>query len=113
MAGQAPFVFNAGIIYSQPKFGVEMALFYNVKGSTLTIVGGGLFPDIYVDPFRSLNFSFNKKLGDKKKTMIYLKASNLLGDSYESVYKSFGAEKQSYESYSPGRSFSLGVNYNF
>lgn len=113
MAGQAPFVFNAGIIYSQPKFGVEMALFYNVKGSTLTIVGGGLFPDIYVDPFRSLNFSFNKKLGDKKKTMIYLKASNLLGDSYKSVYKSFGAEKQSYESYSPGRSFSLGVNYNF
>ncbi|MDN5349363.1 MAG: hypothetical protein PWQ54_759 [Bacteroidales bacterium] len=113
MAGQSPYVINAGLTYSMTEYGMEAGLFYNMKGSTLTIVGGGLFPDIYVEPFNSLNFSINKKLGESGKTMIDLKVSNLLGETFNEVYKSFKAENQPYEVYNPGRSFSLGFSYNF
>ncbi len=113
MAGQSPYVINAGLTYSMAEYGMETGLFYNVKGSTLTIVGGGLFPDIYVEPFHSLNFSINKKLGEAGKTMIDLKVSNLLGEKFNEVYKSYEAENQPYEVYNPGRSFSLGISYNF
>ncbi len=54
MAGQSPYVLNAGLTYSMAEIGLETGLFYNVKGATLTIVGGGLFPDIYVEPFTVL-----------------------------------------------------------
>lgn len=113
MAGQSPYVLNAGLTYSMAEIGLETGLFYNVKGATLTIVGGGLFPDIYVEPFHSLNFSVNKKLGKSGKTMIDLKISNLLGEAYKEVYKSYEAQDQAYEVYTPGRSFSLGISYQF
>jgi TonB-dependent receptor len=113
MAGQSPYVINAGLTYSLADLGMETALFYNVKGPTLTIVGGGLFPDIYVEPFHSLNFSINKKLGESGKTMIDLKVSNLLGETFNEVYKSYEAENQPYEVYQPGRAISIGINYNF
>jgi hypothetical protein len=45
--------------------------------------------------------------------MIDLKVSNLLGETFNEVYKSFKAENQPYEVYNPGRSFSLGFSYNF
>jgi hypothetical protein len=41
--------------------------FYNVKGATLTIVGSGLFPDVYTLPYNNLNFSFNKSFGKDEK----------------------------------------------
>ena len=113
MAGQSPYVINVGLTYSMPAIGLESGLFYNMKGSTLTIVGGGLFPDIYVEPFNSLNFSINKKLGKSGRTMIDLKISNLMGETYKEVYKSYDAQNQAYEVYSPGRSISLGISYQF
>jgi outer membrane receptor protein involved in Fe transport len=113
MAGQSPYVINAGLTYDLKDFGMETGLFYNVKGPTLTIVGGGLFPDIYVEPFHSLNFSINKKLGESGKTIIDLKVSNLLGESFSEVYKSYEAENQPFEFYNPGTSFSVGISYNF
>ncbi len=113
MAGQSPYVINAGLTYDLKDFGIETGLFYNVKGPTLTIVGGGLFPDIYVEPFHSLNFSANKKLGESGKTIIDLKVSNLLGESFSEVYKSYEAENQPFEVYNPGTSFSVGISYNF
>ena len=60
MAGQAPYIVNAGFSYDQPESGMSAGLFYNVKGRTLEIVGGNLAPDIYTEPFHSLNFTFNK-----------------------------------------------------
>lgn len=113
MAGQSPYVINAGLTYSMADIGLESGLFYNMKGATLTIVGGGLFPDIYVEPFNSLNFSINKKLGESGRTMIDLKITNLLGETYKEVYKSYDAQNQAYEVYNPGRSFSLGISYQF
>lgn len=113
MAGQSPYVVNAGLTYNYDAAAIETGLFYNVKGSTLHIVGAGLFPDIYVEPFHSLNFSINKRFGEDHRMMVDLKVENLLGNQYRTVYKSYKAKDQLFETYSPGRTFSLGLSYRF
>lgn len=113
MAGQSPYVINTGLTYNNYDAGIDAGFFYNVKGSTLTIVGGGLFPDIYSEPFHSLNFSLNKKFGKSRNTSIDFKVSNILNARTESYYKSYNAEKQIYSSIGPGRTFGLGISYTF
>ncbi|RIH64623.1 TonB-dependent receptor [Mariniphaga sediminis] len=113
MAGQAPYVINGGVSYNHYESGFDAGLFYNVKGPTLSIVGAGLFPDIFIKPFHSLNFSLNKKIGESKNTTIDFKVSNILNARTESYYQSYHAENKPYSQMSPGRKFSLGVSYRF
>jgi len=113
MAGQSPFVVNCGLTYTKKESDLQAGLFYNVKGPTLYIVGAGLFPDIYTDPFHSLNFSINKKIGKEKRTKIDFKVSNILGDNNYNYYSSFEAENQTYSEFNIGRTYSLGVNHSF
>jgi outer membrane receptor protein involved in Fe transport len=110
MAGQSPFVINGGISYKNDKIGLNVGVFYNVKGQTLSIVGTGLSPDIYDEPFHSLNLSVSQKI---KNTTIDFKVQNILNDRIESFYQSYKAEKQIFNSLNPGISFSLGVNHKF
>src|SRR5690606_3953909 len=67
MAGQAPFIINAGILYARPEKGMEAGIYYHVKGPTLSIVGTGIFPDVYVSTFHSLNLNIAKVFGRKKR----------------------------------------------
>ncbi len=113
MAGQAPYVVNGGISYNNREKGIATGIFYNVKGKTLSVVGIGLFPDVYEEPFHSLNFSINKRFGEEKRTKVSLKVSNLLGQKEESFFKSYKATDQIYESKYAGRSFGLGISYKF
>jgi len=113
MAGQSPFVINAGISYMNVESGLNFGMFYNVKGETLYIVGAGLFPDIYVEPFHSLNFSLNKKLGEEQKTTIEFKVENILNDRIETFFQSFEAQDQPFSSLNPGRWISVGVSHKF
>lgn len=113
MAGQAPYVINAGLSYKNKDINMESGLFYNVKGETLSVVGIGQFPDVYTQPFHSLNFTFNKKFGKDQNTSLSFKIENILDDTTEDLYKSYKASKQVFESYQIGRTFSLGVSYEF
>ncbi len=113
MAGQAPYVVNMGIGYGDSEKGLDAGLFYNMKGATLTIVGSGLYPDIYIRPFHSLNFSIAKKIGADQNTSIDFKIANLLNDKVESYYDSYQAEDQIFSSINPGRAFSLGLSHKF
>lgn len=113
MAGQAPYVINAGLSYKNIENGLSAGIFYNVKGRTLTIVGTGLIPDVYQVPFHSLNLSVNKKLGEERKTVIDLKVSNLLLDKRELVFESFEAEDQIFNSFNPGMTISVGLSHKF
>lgn len=110
MAGQAPYVINGGISYEGEK--IQAGLYYNVKGSTLSVVGGGLFPDVYVTPFNSLNFNANIELGASQRTSLNVSVSNILNDKIEEVYTSFNAQDQVYSRYSPGVAFGVGLKYN-
>jgi hypothetical protein len=90
---------------------MDIGLFYNVKGPTLALVGLGLVPDVYMEPFHSLNFSLFKALSEK--ATIDFKVANMLNDNIDQVYKSFGAEDEFFTSLNPGVSFSLGISYQF
>jgi len=113
MAGQSPYVINAGISYLNQKAGLNVGAFYNVKGPTLYIVGVGLYPDVYAEPFHSLNFSLNKTIGKEGKTTIDFKVANLLNDRVEKFYHSYQADNQVFDSINPGRSFSIGISHSF
>jgi TonB-dependent receptor len=113
MAGQSPYVINAGFTYTNDSLGVDAGLFYNVKGPTLYIVGAGLFPDIYFESFHSLNFSVSKKFGEENRSAIDFRISNLLNDAWEYNYQSFEATPQTFSRMSPGRAFSIGFSHKF
>lgn len=110
LAGQAPFLINAGLTYTNPGAGIDGGFFYNVKGETLIRVGGGLFPDVYSEPFHSLNFNLNKSFGQ---ALLSLSIDNILNDKEEELYQAFQAEAETFNSYNPGRSVSLGFKYTF
>ncbi|HMQ45899.1 MAG TPA: TonB-dependent receptor [Saprospiraceae bacterium] len=113
MAGQSPFVINAGITYSNTESGLDAGLFYNVKGSTLSIVGVGLYPDVFLDPFHSLNFSIIKRFGKDRNSTIDFKIANILNDKLESSFRSFEAENQLFSRLNPGISFGIGYGHKF
>lgn len=117
MAGQSPFIVNAGIFYSGGDSGFwkkfEAGLYYNVQGTTLQYVGIVDRPDIYALPFHSLNFNSNFVVGPKKNMNIGIKVENLLGATRQMVYKSCRAAEQTFEFRDPGRNFSLSLEYLF
>jgi len=113
MAGQAPYIINAGFTYDNTDNGLDAGFYYNVKGETLTAVGGGLFPDVYSQPYHSLNFSLNKTFGEDGNSTISLNATNILDDAREELYKGFNTANQIFSSYNEHRSFSIGYKYSF
>lgn len=113
MAGQAPYIINAGLSYQDPENQFDAGLFYNVKGATLVVVGGGLFPDVYSEPFHSLNFNLNKSFGEDGKSSLGLNVSNILNDVYEEFYKGFNASPQYFSRRGPGMNISLQYSFSF
>ena len=117
MAGQAPYVINAGLIYDpKKKDGLldkfEMAVFYNVQGPTLYFVGNVDRPDVYTVPFHSVNLSINKRFGEDEKFDFSLRVNNLLNDATELVYHSFGAKDQYFTQIYPGVLTTLKLTWN-
>lgn len=118
MAGQAPYIVNAGIAYdtgaeSGILQGVEMGLFYNVQGETLTYIGSRNKPDIYTKPFHSLNFNSSKSFGADNKFQIGIKISNILNSNKEMVYKSYKANDEYFKQLRIGTTFSAKFSYRF
>jgi TonB-dependent receptor len=109
MAGQAPYLVNAGVGYQNPEKAFDVLLFYNVKGPTLSIVGVGLYPDVYQDPFHSLNFTIGKKIGKERKTNLSFRVQNILNDNTYSYFKSYEAQQEVFSRLYPGFSFSFRV----
>lgn len=117
MAGQAPYVINGGISYNggEKKFwkGLEAGLYYNVQGQTLQFVGIVDRPDVYSNPFHSLNFNANKTFGKDDKMKVGFKVTNILNDKKESVFRSFEAEDQFFDLLNIGTTGSLSFSYKF
>ncbi|MGJ8591762.1 MAG: TonB-dependent receptor domain-containing protein [Aquaticitalea sp.] len=113
LQGQSPFLVNAGLNYNNQNLGFETGLFYNVQGKTLEVVGFGKNPDVYVQPFNSLNFNLSKTFGKEKKSSVNIKVDNILDAERESSYESFGASKVPFSLRQPGTAFSIGYSLNF
>lgn len=110
MAGQAPYVVNAGFSYLNPENKFEYGVYYNVQGPTLLFVGFGNRADVFSVPFHSLNLSLGKSFGKEDRMRLSLKASNLLNDEREQVFRGFKAEDQIFTRLRPQRVISLGFS---
>jgi len=117
MAGMAPYLVNAGLYYTGGQEGfsqrLEGGFYYNVQGSTLAYVGVADRPDIYTEPFQSLNFNASIKLGERQKAVLGIKVENILNEDIELVYKSYNATDQYFERRSPGILTKLKLSYSF
>ena len=116
MAGQAPYLINAGIAYNGGADGfwkgMEAGLYYNVQGETLYIVGIVDRPDVYTKPFHSLNFNANKAFGKDDRMRLGLKVENILGADRETVFKSYEADDQYFTKFDPGTKITLRFGYD-
>jgi len=122
MAGQAPWILNAGFAYDNYEKGIDAGFFYNVKGKTLVVVGGGIDPDVFSQPFNSLNFNMNKVFGANEQWAFNFSVNNILNDKLEQFYeRSFSsgtetnleAAPQIFQRFSPGISFGAGIKFSF
>ena len=113
MQGQSPYLINAGLSYDNYDKALEASLYYNVQGPSLARVGIGNIPDLYNDPFHSLNASVKKSFGPANNTSVQFSISNLLDDTIDTSYRSFDAADQISSSRAPGRTFTVKLGYKF
>ncbi len=110
MNGQSPYIINAMLTYIHQKSGWEANFIYNVTGPKLVINVKGGTPDIYGQPFNSLNFNLKKKL--KRNFILSFKAKNLLNAVYKETY-TFRDTEYVYRKYQTGSTFEVGISYKF
>ena len=113
LQGQSPYLINVGLNYNNLDLGLETGMFYNVQGKTLEVVGFGRNPDVFTQPFNSLNFNFSKTFGSDQRSKVSLKIDNLLDDVRESQYESFGGVRENFSFRAPRRTFTIGYSVNF
>lgn len=110
LQGQSPFLVNAALEYQDDSFSANLA--FNTQGKTLEVVGIARSPDIYTMPFNSLNLNMEKKIGDNERTTMTLRVRNLLNDSQDSQFVSFGAQEDYFFTRrAQGVSVSVGFSY--
>lgn len=111
MFGQAPYVVNTILSYTNEKIGLTTTLSYNTQGPRLVIAGvstGGR-PDVYERPRHLLDFKISKTLG--KYFSISLTARNLLNSAVRRTFKYDGKWLVDFDSYKIGTSLSLGIAF--
>lgn len=113
LQGQSPYLVNAGVTYDLFESDLEAGLFYNVQGRALQVIGVGQFPDVFTEPFHSLNLNASKRFGENKKKTLTLKVDNLLNDAIESRFDYFGNNDFIFSSLNPGVNVSLAFSYKF
>jgi hypothetical protein len=101
--GQAPFVVNASFGYVNPKI-IEANLLYNVTGRRITDVGIEGLPDTYEMPLHRVDLVVVRNLG--KQLRLKLSGQNLLNRRVR-----LEQGEQLVNTYSPGVSFALGLDW--
>ncbi len=116
MAGQSPYIINAGLAYDGGESGFwngfQAGFYYNVKGETLLYVGIVDRPDVYTTPFHSLNFNATKRFGKDQRISLGLRVENILNQKEETVFQSYNATDQFFERLSPGFHFKVSFSYS-
>lgn len=117
MAGQAPYMVNCGLAYNGGENGFwkgfEAGLYYNVQGRTLQYVGIADRPDIYSNPFNSLNFNMNKSFGKNDKMQFGVKVENILNDKNEYIFRAYESADQYFTRLEPGVKVQARFSYKF
>jgi outer membrane receptor protein involved in Fe transport len=113
MYGQSPYIVNAGIFYQTAKNDLSMSLQYNVFGKRIVGVGTPDVPNSYEMPRNILDFTILKKFG--KALSIKFGVKDILNQPF-TIQQTMESENLpdaiiKVKSFSPGRTFSLGITY--
>lgn len=111
LSGQSPYIINADLSYFNENIGLSADLSYNVFGERLSAIALGAAPDVFERPMHLLNFTTRKTL--VRNFNLSLSARNLLDARMTQSQKLANGSEYIYSAYSPGRTFSLGINYQF
>lgn len=120
LAGQSPYLINAGLEYKHKKAGVSTNLTFNMFGDRLAVYSNDGRPDIYEKARPELNWNFKKELS--KKLSIRLRIRNILNPTYRWAYEYKGnnedynrlnAQESNFTSYKKGVGFGVGLSYKF
>ncbi|MFY0607947.1 MAG: TonB-dependent receptor [Cyclobacteriaceae bacterium] len=112
MSMQAPYSINAFLNYENNDGDISANMSYNVQGETLTYVSAAIVPEVYTQPFHSLNFKVSKKFGEELNSNLSLRIQNILDDNNELVYRT-GEQSELFSNLNPGRTFTLSYSYSF
>lgn len=109
LEGQAPYVVNTSLSYANGG-GLGGGLFYQVVGERVTAAGGSGIPDIYQQPRHQLDITFRTPVPGG--STLKLKATNLLGAEYRWEQSKNGVTLLQ-RRYDPGRTYSVGLSWDF
>lgn len=101
MGGQSPYLVNAYLNYSNAGGFFNANLSYNVQGASLSIIGVGAVPDIYTQPFNSLNLNVYRDFGSSRNHRVTFGVSNILKSQRKDVYKGYGGAEAVYSALKP------------
>lgn len=108
MFGQSPYIVNAFLNYRNEK-GLTGNLTYNVQGERLTLVSRGGTPNVFEQPFNSLNAKVSVPVGERLK--LTAQAANIL-DSERRFTQAYKGVDYVFQSFRPGRTFSVGASWS-
>ncbi|MEZ5357762.1 MAG: TonB-dependent receptor [Candidatus Zixiibacteriota bacterium] len=110
MEGQSDYLVNIDLGFESRRSGTTMDMQYNVFGPRMTEVSLGAAPDVYEQPFHSLNAKLSQKIFGKLK--FSLSASNILNETIQKT-QTLGGVVYTESEYRPGRTISVGTSYSF
>ena len=116
MMGAPKYLYNLNLTYEHAKYHTQVGLFYTVRGDTLVeggvAAGNGFLPDVYAQPYGTLNFSVLQPLRDHLK--LAFQAKNLTNPEIREVYRSdFVSGEAVKRSFTKGIDLALSLEYEF
>ncbi|MDI1445370.1 TonB-dependent receptor [Polyangium sp. 6x1] len=114
LAGQSPYVVNAGLDYANDKRGTRVRVLYNIYGRRISQVGSLGLPDVYEQPRHLLDVTVAQRIG--KYVDLKLSAENILlapvvftqGPNVENVFhQDIPNLTNVVEQFQPGATFTL------
>lgn len=113
MAGQSPYLINSYLNYADKSGWFNANLSYNVQGRSLLIIGNGAIPDVYTQPFHSLNLNVYRDFGPNAKHRITVGGQNLLNAVRRDLYQGFNGAEGVYSILKPGRTYAITYSLRF
>ena len=110
LLGQSPYLVNFELAYDNLTWGTGVTVAYNVFGDRLSLVTSGALPDVYERSLHSLDLIYTQRI--TRDLRLKFQAKNILNADRNKSLRNAGQEYY-FEQYTTGRSFSLGLSYDF
>ncbi len=108
MFGQAPYIVNVYLNYTNDSLRLSSNISYNISGERLYLVNAVGIPDVFEQPRGQLDFNISKILGEKFNVKFSVK--NLLDTKYNQTYF-YKNTPYIFENYKSGRFYSISLSY--